>query len=55
MDETSQIPRKELLHVHKVSDCARFAFEAGKANGSTVRFNLKLSFGMLLLSRVFGL
>jgi len=22
--ETSQIPRKELLHVHKVSDCARF-------------------------------
>jgi transposase len=25
MDETSQVPRKELLHVHKVSDCARFA------------------------------
>src|SRR5437868_3618804 len=24
MDETSQVPRKELLHVHKVSDCARF-------------------------------
>src|ERR1700682_1528630 len=23
MDETSQVPRKELLHVHKVSDCAR--------------------------------
>src|ERR1700680_4118279 len=23
-DETSQVPRKELLHVHKVSDCARF-------------------------------
>src|SRR5208282_6105351 len=22
--ETSQVPRKELLHVHKVSDCARF-------------------------------
>src|SRR5258708_28705636 len=25
MDETSQVPRKERLHVHKVSDCARFA------------------------------
>jgi len=25
MDETSQVPRKELLHVHKVSDCARFS------------------------------
>jgi hypothetical protein len=24
MDETSQVPRKELLHVHKVSDCAGF-------------------------------
>jgi len=24
MNETSQVPRKELLHVHKVSDCARF-------------------------------
>jgi hypothetical protein len=24
MDETSQVPRKELRHVHKVSDCARF-------------------------------
>ena len=24
MDETSQVPRKECLHVHKVSDCARF-------------------------------
>ena len=24
MDETSQVPRNELLHVHKVSDCARF-------------------------------
>src|SRR6476660_6800247 len=24
MDEISQVPRKELLHVHKVSDCARF-------------------------------
>src|SRR5207344_3358855 len=24
VDETSQVPRKELLHVHKVSDCARF-------------------------------
>ena len=24
MDETSQVPRKELPHVHKVSDCARF-------------------------------
>jgi hypothetical protein len=24
MDETSQVPRKERLHVHKVSDCARF-------------------------------
>src|SRR5712664_3335430 len=23
-DETSQVPRKELPHVHKVSDCARF-------------------------------
>jgi hypothetical protein len=23
-DETSQVPCKELLHVHKVSDCARF-------------------------------
>src|SRR5215813_9508989 len=23
--ETSQVPRKELLHVHKVSDCARFS------------------------------
>src|SRR6266849_4156297 len=22
--ETSQVPHKELLHVHKVSDCARF-------------------------------
>jgi hypothetical protein len=22
--ETSQVPREELLHVHKVSDCARF-------------------------------
>jgi len=26
-----------------------------KANGSTVRFKLKLSLGMLLLSRIFGL
>jgi len=34
---------------------ASFAFEAGKANGSTVRFKLKLSLGMLLLSRIFGL
>jgi len=25
MGETSQVPRKELLHVHKVSDCARFS------------------------------
>jgi hypothetical protein len=24
MDETSQVPNKERLHVHKVSDCARF-------------------------------
>jgi len=24
MNETSQVPRKELLHVHKVCDCARF-------------------------------
>jgi hypothetical protein len=24
MDETSQVPRKELPHVRKVSDCARF-------------------------------
>src|SRR5262245_39345313 len=24
MDETSQVPYKERLHVHKVSDCARF-------------------------------
>ena len=24
MDETSQVPCKERLHVHKVSDCARF-------------------------------
>jgi hypothetical protein len=24
MDETSQVPRKERLHVHKVSDCTRF-------------------------------
>ena len=24
MDGTSKVPRKELLHVHKVSDCARF-------------------------------
>ena len=24
MDETSQVPHKERLHVHKVSDCARF-------------------------------
>jgi hypothetical protein len=24
MDETSQVPRKERLHVHKISDCARF-------------------------------
>src|SRR5260221_10766026 len=24
VDETSQVPRKEVLHVHKVSDCARF-------------------------------
>src|SRR5215510_12713961 len=24
MDETSQVPRKERLHVRKVSDCARF-------------------------------
>src|ERR1700716_3575712 len=24
MDETSQVPCEELLHVHKVSDCARF-------------------------------
>ena len=24
MDETSQVPRKERLHVHKVFDCARF-------------------------------
>jgi hypothetical protein len=33
---------------------ASFAFEAGKADGSTIRFKLKLSLGMLLLSRVFG-
>jgi hypothetical protein len=24
MDEISQLPRKEILRVHKVSDCARF-------------------------------
>src|SRR6202040_2490847 len=24
MDKTSQVPGKERLHVHKVSDCARF-------------------------------
>jgi hypothetical protein len=34
---------------------ATFAFEAGKADGSTVRFKLKLSFGMFLLSRMFGI
>jgi len=33
---------------------ATFAFEAGKTTGSTIRFKLKLSLGMLLLSRVFG-
>jgi hypothetical protein len=33
---------------------ATFAFEAGKADGSTIRFKLKLSFGWLLLSRIFG-
>ena len=33
MDETSQVPRKELLHVHKVSDCARFFHFAQYALG----------------------
>jgi hypothetical protein len=34
---------------------ATFAFEAGRADGSTIRFKLKLSLGWLLLGRVFGL
>jgi hypothetical protein len=34
---------------------ASFAFEAGKADGSTVRFKLKVSLGMLLLSRLLGI
>lgn len=34
---------------------AIFAFEAGKTNGSIIRFKLKLSFGWLTLSRLFGL
>jgi hypothetical protein len=34
---------------------ASFAFEAGRADGSTIRFKLKLSLGMLLLGRFFGL
>jgi hypothetical protein len=33
---------------------ASFAFEAGKADGSTIRFKLKLSLGLLFLGRVFG-
>src|SRR5215475_2014267 len=31
--ETSQVPRKELLHVHKVSDCARFSHPSQYAMG----------------------
>ena len=31
--ETSQVPRKELLHVHKVSDCARFSHASQYAMG----------------------
>jgi hypothetical protein len=34
---------------------ATFAFEAGRADGSTIRFKLKLTLGWFLLSRVFGL
>jgi hypothetical protein len=34
---------------------ASFAFEAGKADGSTVRFKLKVSLRMLLLSRLLGI
>jgi hypothetical protein len=34
---------------------ATFAFEAGRADGSTIRFKLKLSLGLLLISRIFGL
>lgn len=34
---------------------AAFAFEAGKTDGSFVRFQLKLSLGWLLLARIFGL
>jgi hypothetical protein len=35
--ETSQVPRKELLHVHKVSDCARFT-HASRLPWSDVAF-----------------
>jgi hypothetical protein len=31
--ETSQVPRKELLHVRKVSDCARFSHPSQYAMG----------------------
>jgi hypothetical protein len=31
---------------------ARFAFEAGKTNGSYIRFTLELPLGWLLLGRV---
>src|SRR6266478_5366151 len=30
---TSQVPRKELLHVHRVSDCARFSHASQYAMG----------------------
>jgi hypothetical protein len=39
MDETSQVPRKELLHVHKVSDCARFYDDQG--NRMSPSFSVK--------------
>jgi hypothetical protein len=32
-DEASQVPCKELLHVHKVSDCARFSHTSQYAMG----------------------
>lgn len=34
---------------------AAFAFEAGKTDGSFVRFQLKFSLGWLLLCRMFGI
>jgi hypothetical protein len=38
-DEASQVPCKELLHVHKVSDCAGFSHPSQYAMGN-VAFSL---------------